>query len=55
MAFFITPQEDTMEKIETHEDEIDLGTASVETKGNTGQLRDGPQPQDFHIVGLYND
>lgn len=44
-----------MEKTETNEDLIDLGAASVETKGNTGQLRDGNQPQDFHIVGLHND
>lgn len=44
-----------MTKIEDTEDLIDLGAASVETKGNTGELRDGAQPQNFHIVGMYND
>jgi len=39
-----------MEKIETHEDLIDLGAVSVETKGLNSFNRDGPLGQTKDIV-----
>ena len=40
--------------IET-EDLIDLGAASVETKGAMGPEQDGVQPQQLGNIGLHND
>ncbi len=37
------------------EDLIDLGAASVETKGAQGPQQDGIHPQQFGDVGLHND
>lgn len=40
---------------QTDEDLIDLGAASVETKGAKGPEQDGIQPQQFGELGLHND